>query len=144
MKRPVSITLFAALFGFATLISLLLAVYAARVTSFGFTLTPDAAQTLSRRIMTIRLTGTAFALSLMLLVVFRKSAAARSALGLRWVLGLATSIAFLRGIGVIIPPGQAGMAATGLSIIQLTAEGFAILILYGGDAVGWFERGYRY
>lgn len=144
MRRPVSVTLFAVLFGFATLISLLLTIYAARMTSFGFTLAPDAAQTLSGRIMTIRLIGIVFALSLMVLVVFGRSAAARSALGLRWVLGLATSIAFLRGIGVIMPPGQAGMAATGLSIIQLTVEGFAVLILYGGDASGWFERGFRY
>lgn len=145
VQRPVSISLFAILFGFATIISMLLAAYAARTTHFGFTLPPEAAQTLVTRILTIRLVGTGFAVSLMLFVVFGKSSAARGALGLRWFLGLATSIAFLRGIGVITPTGASGMAAaTALSIIQLGAEGLAILILYGGDAAPWFERGFRY
>lgn len=145
VQRPPSISLFAVLFGFATTVSMLLAIYAGRSTHFGFALKPDAAQTLATRIMAIRLIGIAFALSLMLLVVFGKSSAARSALGLRWVLGLATSIAFLRGIGVITPIGASGMtAATTLSVIQLSAEGFAILMLYGGDAAAWFERGYRH
>ena len=99
MRRPASITLFALLFGFSVVVSLLLALYAARTTDFGFRLAPEAAQTLALRIRAIRLFGIAFAVSLMLLVVFGKSRAARSALGLRWVLGLVTSIAFLRGLG---------------------------------------------
>jgi hypothetical protein len=31
-----------------------------------------------------------------------------------------------------------------LSIIQLSVEGFAILILYGEDAAIWFERRFVY
>ncbi len=140
MQRPTSITLFAVIFGFSAIVSLLLAFYAARTTDFGFKLAPEAAHTLALRIGTIRLLGIAFALALMLLVVFGKSRAARSALGLRWILGLATSIVFLRGIGVIVLPSGGGIAAITLSIIQLSAEGFAILVLYGEDAATWFER----
>ena len=140
MQRPPSITLFGVLFGFSIMVSLLLALYAARTTDFGFRLAPEAAHTLALRITAIRLLGIAFALSLMLLVVFGKSRAARSALGLRWVLGLLTSVAFLRGIGMIVPVGESGMAAIVLSIIQLGAEGFAILVLYGDDAAEWFDR----
>lgn len=127
-------------FGFSIIVSLLLALYAARTADFGFKLAPEAAHTLAMRITAIRLLGIAFALSLMLLVVFGKSRAARSALGLRWVLGLLTSVAFLRGIGMIVPVGESGMAAIVLSIIQLSAEGFAILVLYGDDAAEWFDR----
>ena len=144
MQRPPSITLFAACFGFAVIVSLMLALYAARATSFGFALAPAAAQTLAERITAIRLLGIAFALSLMLLVVFGKSRAARSALGLRWVLGLVTSVAFLRGIGVVVPVGGSGMAAVALSIVQLSAEGFAILVLYGEAAAFWFDRRFGY
>ncbi len=111
VQRPISITLFATLFGFATVVSMLLAAYATRTTQFGFTLPPNAAQTLATRILTIRLVGIGFALTLMLLVVFGKSSAARGALGLRWFLGLATSVAFLRGIGVINPIGTTDIAA---------------------------------
>jgi NAD/NADP transhydrogenase beta subunit len=131
-------------FGFSVIVSLLLAFYAARTTDFGFKLAPEAAHTLAVRITAIRLLGIAFALSLMLLVVFGKSRAARSALGLRWVLGLVTSVAFLRGIGVIVPVGGSGMAAITLSIAQLSAEGFAILVLYGDDAAAWFDRQFGY
>jgi hypothetical protein len=144
VQRPPSITLFALLFGFSVIVSLLLALYAAQTTDFGFRLAPEAAHTLALRITTIRLFGIAFALSLMLLVIFGKSRAARSALGLRWVLGLVTSVAFLRGIGVVAPATGNGMAATVLSIMQLSAEGFAILILYGEDAATWFDRRFGY
>lgn len=144
MQRPPSITLFAVLFGFSVMVSLLLALYAARTTDFGFKLAPEAAHTLAMRISVIRLLGIAFALSLMLLVVFGKSRAARSALGLRWALGLVTSVAFLRGIGVIVPAGGSGMAAIVLSIIQLSAEACAILVLYGEDAASWFDRRFGY
>ncbi|MEN2791609.1 hypothetical protein ABC974_18380 [Sphingomonas oligophenolica] len=144
MQRPPSISLFAMLFGFSVIMSLLLALYAARTTDFGFRLAPEAAHTLALRITAIRLLGIGFAVSLMLLVVFGKSRAARSALGLRWVLGLVTSVAFLRGIGVVVPVGGSGMAAIALSIVQLSAEGFAILLLYGEDAAAWFERRFGY
>jgi hypothetical protein len=82
--------------------------------------------------------------SLLLLVFFGKSRAARAALGLRWVLGLATSVAFLRGIGVVVPASGSDMAALVLSIVQLIVEGFAVLILYGEDAAAWFERRFVY
>jgi hypothetical protein len=140
VRRPPSITVFAVLFGFSVAISLLLALYAAQTTSFGFALAPEAAHTLALRIMAIRLLGVALAVSLLLLVFFGKSRAARAALGLRWVLGLATSVAILRGIGVVVPASGSGMAALVLSIVQLSVEGFAILILYGEDAATWFER----
>ena len=140
MQRPQSIPLFALLFGFSVIVSLLLAFSAARTTDFGFRLAPEAARTLAMRIMVIRLLGVAFAVSLMLLVLFGKSRAARSTLGLRWALGLVTSVAFLRGIGVIMLVSGGGTAAIVLSIIQLSVEGFAILILYGEDAAPWFER----
>jgi len=144
VQRPLSITVFATLFSFTLIISLLLALYAARMTDFGFKLAPEAALTLAMRIRAIRLLGIAFALSLMLLVVFGKSRVARSALGVRWVLGLVTSIAFLRGIGVIILAGGSGVAAITLSIIQLSVEGFAILVLYGENAAVWFDRRFGY
>ncbi|MDO7842360.1 hypothetical protein [Sphingomonas immobilis] len=140
MQRPTSITVFALLFGFSTLVALLLALYATRTSDFGFRIAPDAAQTLAARIMTIRLLGIAFALSLMLLIFFGRSRAARGALGLRWMLGLATSIAFLRAAGMITLPSESGAAAITLSIIQLSVEGLAILILYGEDAATWFDR----
>lgn len=140
MQRPVSIVLFALCFLFSLLVSLLLAFYAARTTEFGFRLTPEAAQTLAMRIKAIRLFGIVFALSLVLLVLFGRSRAARGTLGLRWVLGLLTSVAFLRGVGVVVPIRGNDLATTGLSIIQLGVEGFAILILYGENAAPWFDR----
>ena len=144
MPRPISITLFALLFGFSIIVSLLLAFYGVRAADFGLRLAPEAAHTLAVRITAIRLFGIAFALSLMLLVIFGKSRAARGALGLRWVLGLATSVAFLRGIGVVVPLGGSDMAAIAVSITQLSVEGFAILVLYGEDAATWFDRRFGY
>ncbi len=144
MQRPLSITVFAVLFGFSVMMSLVLALYAARTTDFGFPLAPAAAHTLALRISAVRLAGIAFAVSLMLLVVFGKSRAARGALGLRWVLGLMTSVAFLRGIGIISPFGGNDVAAIALSITQLGVEGFAILVLYGEDAAEWFDHRFGY
>jgi hypothetical protein len=132
--------MFAIFFGFSVVMSLLLALYAARTTNFGFPLAPEAAHTLALRISMVRLAGIAFAVSLMLLVVFGKSRAARGTLGVRWVLGLTTSVAFLRCIGIISPIGGSDMAAIALSITQLGVEGFAILVLYGEDAAEWFDR----
>ena len=139
MQRPLSITLFAGLFGFSVMVALLLALYAVQPSDFSFTLTPEAADTLTIRIRAIRLFGIAFAVVLMLLVVIGRSRAARSAHGLRWVLGLVTSVAFLRGIGVILPGSGTGVEVVTLSIIQLSVEGGAILLLYGDDAAAWFE-----
>lgn len=140
MQRPTSITLFAVCFLFSLLISSLLAFYAAQSTDFGFKLTPEAAQTLLMRIKLIRLVGIGFALWLMLMILFGRSRTARGALGLRWILGLLTSVAFLRGVGVTVTAGGNDLTATGLSIIQLGVEGFAILILYGENAAVWFDR----
>ena len=142
--RPISITLFAALFGFSIGVSLLLALYAVHTTDFSFKLAPAAAETLIMRIRVIRLAGIAFAVTLMLLVVIGRSRGARSALALRWMLGLVTSVAFLRGIGLILPGSGSGMAVITLSIIQLCVEGGAILVLYGEDAGAWFERRVSY
>jgi hypothetical protein len=132
--------LFAVIFGCSALLSLVLALYPGGSTDFGFAIAPEAAQTLTRRIQAIRLFGIAFAVSLMLLVVFGRSRGARGALGLRWVLGLATSVAFLRGIGVVVPLGGSGTTAIALSILQLVVEGVATLLLYGDEASEWFER----
>lgn len=141
MQRPPSITLFALLFGISIALSLLLAGYAAQTATFGFPLTPAAAQTLARRILAIRLLGGGFALSLLLLVLFGRSRAARGALGVRWLLGLVTSVAFLRGIGMVVPGGS-DMAAIVLSLVQVSTEGLAILLLYGEDAAPWFDRSF--
>jgi hypothetical protein len=140
MQRPLSITLFALLFGFAVIVSGLLALYAVGSPDFGFPIAPAAAETLIQRIKTIRLFGIGFAVVLMLLVVFARSPAARNTLGLRWILGFGTSVAFLRGVGAIAPLGVGDHAAIALSVIQLGVEGLAILLLYGEDAAPWFER----
>ena len=121
MQRPSAITLFAVIFSLSATVSLFPALDAARTTDFGFRLAPEAAHTLALRISAIRLLGLGFALSLMLLVVFGRSSAARTALGVRWFLGLATSVAFLHGIGVIAPGSGGGIAAISLSILQLLA-----------------------
>jgi len=140
VQRPLSIKLFALLGGFSIILSLLLAFYAARTSEFGFAIPPPAAQAIAARIMAIRLGGVAFAALLMLLVIFGRSRAARSALGLRWLMGLVTSLAFLRGVGVLAPLGAGGTAAIALSVIQVSIEGFAMLLLYGQDAAVWFDR----
>lgn len=143
MQQPTSINLFALFFGCSVALSLVLALDAAQTARFGFALAPEAAETLAWRISAIRLLGIAFAVTLMLLVIFSGSRGARSALGLRWLLGLVTSVAFLRGIGVTVPVGDGGLAPIVLSIVQLMAEGFAILLLYGENAATWFDRGLR-
>jgi len=139
--RPLSIRLFAALFGVSVLLSLGLAVYAGQTMIFGFPIKPDAAATLAKRILMIRILGAAFALSLMLLVVLAKSRAARSALALRWVLGAVTSVAFLRGVGLVDPGATGDGAMMALSLVQLSVEALAILLLYGEDAAAWFDTG---
>lgn len=140
MQRPVSIKLFAILFSVSAMVSLALAIHAAQAAHFGFKLPPDAARTLAYRIMAIRFAGVALAMALMMIIVLWKSRGARAALGGRWLLGLVTSIAFLRGIGLLAPLGASGTAVIAASIAQLIIEGIAILILYGEDAATWFER----
>jgi len=139
VPQPLSIRLFAVLFGFTIAVSALLAFYTARSMAFGFPITPEAAATLAGRILAIRMLGVAFALSLMVLIVFFKSRAARGALAARWVLGVVTSVAFLRSIGIVDPVNDGGVAAMAASLIQLTVEALAILLLYGEDAADWFD-----
>jgi hypothetical protein len=139
VPQPLSIRLFALLFGCSVVLSVALALYTARSMSFGFPITPEAAATLAGRILAIRMFGVAFAVSLMLLVFFFKSRSARGALVARWVLGVVTSVAFLRSIGVVDPVNDGGTAALAASLVQLTMEAFAILLLYGEDAADWFD-----
>ena len=137
--RPVSIRMFAWLFGLSCLLSLGLTWLASGMIDFGFALRAEAAHTLAIRILWIRLAGVAFAVWLMALVVAGRSRAARGALLLRWLLGLSTSIAFLRAIGILLPSAMIGPAAVAISVAQLAIEGFAIVILFGDDAAEWFE-----
>lgn len=140
--QPAAVRLFAALFGVGVALSILLAGVTARQTGFGFAIPPAAAATLAARILAIRLLGCLFAVVLMLLVVAGRSRAARGALSLRWLLGLVTSVAFLRGIG-LVPAESAGAGWVALSVVQLGIEGLAIVMLYGEDAAPWFARAPR-
>ena len=138
--RQLSIKMFGWLF---TLSLLLSAALAYRVTSnmtFAFPLAPEAAETLTLRIQLARAIGLGFALLLMLMVIVAGSRGARSALALRWLLGVATSAAFLRGAGLVGPFAQNDMAVISASCFQLGLEAFAILLLYGEDANQWFDR----
>jgi len=138
VARYRSIQLFSILFTISLLLSAALAVELTSEISFAVRLTPEAAATLAARIQLIRAVGLAFALLLMLLVAFAASRASRSALAARWVLGVATSIAFLRGCGLVQPLPQHDGALIALSLFQILLEGFAILLLYGEDANEWF------
>ena len=138
MARYRSIQLFSILFTISLLLSAALAVELTSEISFAVRLTPEAAATLAARIQLIRALGLGFALLLMLLVAFAASRASRSALAARWVLGVATSIAFLRGCGLVQPLPQLDAALIALSLFQILLEGFAILLLYGEDANEWF------
>lgn len=138
--RYVSIKMFGWLF---TLSLLLSAALAYRVTSdmtFAFPLTPEAAETMTMRIQLARAVGLGFALLMMLAIIFIGSRGARSALALRWLLGVVTSAAFLRGAGLIGPFGPNDMAVISASCFQLGLEACAILLLYGEDASQWFDR----
>lgn len=139
METSLSIRLFAALFAISLMFTATLAYYATRQMSFAFPITPEAMTTLVMRIQAIRAVGLGVALFLMLLVVFAASRAARNALTLRWLLGVVTSVAFLRGSGLIQPLTQHDTAIIATSAFQLALEGLAILLLYGEDASDWFE-----
>lgn len=140
MATSLSIRLFAGLFALSLLLSAALAYYASRTMSFAFPIAPAAMATLVMRIQLVRAVGLGFALLLMMLVVFAASRDARAALALRWLLGLVTSMAFLRGAGLIHPIAQHDMLVIAASALQLALEALAILLLYGEDATEWFER----
>ena len=76
---------------------------------------------------------------LMLLVIFAASRASRGALALRWVVGVVTSIAFLRGAGLVDQLSYYDVPMIATSAFQLGVEALAILLLYGEDANEWFD-----
>lgn len=139
MATSLSIRLFAALFAISLMFSAALTYYATHTMSFAFPIAPEAMTTLVKRIQAIRAVGLGLALFLMLLVVLSASRAARGALALRWILGVMTSVAFLRGSGLIQPLAQHDTAIIATSAFQLALEALAILLLYGEDATDWFE-----
>jgi hypothetical protein len=112
------------------------------MTAFGFPLAPAAAHTLATRIFWVRLAGVGFALVLLLGVAVYRSRTARLALFLRWVMGLATSPAFLCGIG-LLTSSAIGLMTVAASMFQLAIEGSAILLLFGPDAVAWLRGDYQ-
>ncbi len=134
-----SIRLFAGVFSISLLLSAALGYHATRTMTFAFPITPEAMATLVMRIQAIRAVGMGLAVFLMMLVVFAASRAARGALAVRWLLGVATSVAFLRGAGVIDPLAQHDTAVIAVSALQLALEAFAIVVLYGEDAIDWFH-----
>lgn len=138
MARYRSIQLFSLLFTISLLMSTALAFKVTSQISFPVRLTPEAAATLDMQIQQIRTIGLGLALMLLLLVAFAASRSARSALAARWVLGIATSIAFLRGIGLVQPLSEHDGAIIAVSVFQILLEAFAILLLYGADANEWF------
>lgn len=140
MAEFLSIRLFTAFFSINLIISAMLGYYATRTMNFAFPIAPEAMATLALRIQIIRAVGLGIALLLMLLVILRASRSARSALALRWLLGVTTSVAFLRGAGLISPLSQHDGGIIATSALQLALEAFAILLLYGEDANDWFAR----
>ncbi|RYF16796.1 MAG: hypothetical protein EOO77_12185 [Oxalobacteraceae bacterium] len=139
MATSLSIRLFATLFAISLMFSAALTYYATHTMSFAFPIAPEAMTTLVMRIQVIRAVGLALALFLMLLVLVSASRAARTALALRWLFGVMTSVALLRGSGLIQPLAQYDTAIIATSAVQLALEGLAILLLYGEDATDWFE-----
>lgn len=139
MATSLLVRLFAVLFAISLLFSAALTYYATHTMSFAFPIAPEAMTTLVMRIQAIRAAGLVVALFLMLLVVLSASRAARTALALRWLLGVMTSVAFLRGSGLIHPLAQHETAIIATSAFQLALEALAILFLYGEDATDWFE-----
>ncbi|MCW3796531.1 hypothetical protein OMW55_01740 [Sphingomonas sp. BN140010] len=133
-----SIQLFCVLFTASLLLSAVLATEVTSAMTFSVRLTPEAAATLAERIRLIRAVGLALAFGLMLLVAFAASRASRGALAARWLLGVATSAAFLRGCGLVQPLGEHDGLIIAVSAFQVVLEGVAILLLYGEDAEEWF------
>ncbi|WP_010185770.1 hypothetical protein [Sphingomonas sp. PAMC 26605] len=139
MATSPSIRLSAGAFALSLLLSAALAYNASHTLSFAFPLAPAAMATLVLRIQLVRAVGLGFAVVLMGLVVFAASRDARNALALRWLLGLVTSMAFLRGAGLIHPMAQHDTLVIAASALQLGLEALAILLLYSADAGDWFE-----
>ena len=139
MARHPSIKLFAGLFTLSLLLSCGLAYQITSPMTFAFTITPEAAATLTARVQAIRAISLTLALLLMLLVIFAASRAFRGALALRWVVGVVTSIAFLRGAGLIDQLSQYDVPIIATSAFQLGVEALAVLLLYGEDANEWFD-----
>jgi len=55
----------------------------------------------------------------------------------RWLLSVVTSLAFLRGAGLVAPlPDHDGLVVAA-SAVQLGVEALAIVLLYGEDAAAW-------
>ena len=138
MTRHVSIQIFTVLFALSLLLSCALAYHASTHLRFAFRLTPEAAAILASRVQAVRAAGLAFALLLMLLVIVGRSQAARGALTLRWLLGLVTSYAFLRGTGLAAPLPHGELAVISASAFQLCLEACALIVLYGDDAAAFF------
>lgn len=139
MARHPSIKLFAGLFTLSLLLSCGLAYQITSQMTFAFTITPEAAATLTARVQAIRAISLTLALLLMLLVIFAASRAFRGVLALRWVVGVVTSIAFLRGAGLVDQLSQYDVPIIATSAIQLGVEALAVLLLYGEDANEWFD-----
>ena len=139
MARHPSIKLFAGLFTVSLLLSCGLAYQITSQMTFAFPITPEAAATLTARVQAVRAISLTFALLLMLLVIFAASRASRGALALRWVVGVVTSIAFLRGAGLVDQLSQFDAPIIATSAFQLGAEALAVLLLYGEDANEWFD-----
>lgn len=139
MATCLSVRLSTILFVISLLLSAGLAYHAARTMTFAFPIAPDAMATLIWRVQAVRIAGLCLALILMLLVYFAASRAARGALALRWLLGIATSAAFLRSAGLINPLPDNDTAIVAISALQLALEALAILLLYGEDASDWFD-----
>jgi hypothetical protein len=140
MARHLSIQLFTILFAASLLLSSALAYQVTSQMNFAFAIAPEAAATLATRIQAIRGIGLGFAVLLMLFVIFAGSRAARGALALRWILGVVTSIAFLRGAGLVNELAEHDAALIATSAFQLMLEAVAILLLYGEDANQWLRR----
>jgi hypothetical protein len=139
VARHPSIKLFAGLFTVSLLLSCGLAYQITSQMTFAFPITPEAAATLTARVQAVRAISLTFALLLMLLVIFAASRASRGALALRWVVGVVTSIAFLRGAGLVDQLSQFDAPIIATSAFQLGAEALAVLLLYGEDANEWFD-----
>ncbi|MBB3691549.1 hypothetical protein [Sphingomonas sp. BK580] len=138
MAHHLSIRLFAGLFALSLLLSAAMVCQLTAATHFAFELPPEAAAMLMTRIQLIRVAGLGLALLLMVLVVFGASRSARGALAWRWLLSVATSLAFLRGAGLVAPLPEQDALLVGTSALQLGVEALAIVLLYGEDAAAWF------
>ena len=140
VSTALSVRLSLGIFVSSLFLSAVLAYQASRAMIFAFPMAPEAMTTLVHRIQAVRAVGLGVALVLMMFVFFAASRAAREALAFRWLLGVATSVAFLRGAGMIHPLPDHDAMIIAVSAVQLGLEATAILLLYGEDASEWFRR----